>query len=194
MHSRRVKTVATLALLACGVCESRAESNVDFDLRWHDLADGVKNLIQLGGMQNSFGAPGTLMGNDLVVEAGIAHTPMVAIRGAFPVPPVAVTYVIRLQGARATVFDQIQAPPAASAVSWSTTSVPTPGISFVSCIGDIDRDGDVDLVDLAELLGAYGRCDGDPQYDPEVDLYSSGCVDLADLAELLKYYGVQCLE
>ena len=53
--------------------------------------------------------------------------------------------------------------------------------------GDVDHDGDVDLADLAQLLGNYGvtsgACfeDGDQDYD--------GDVDLADLAELLGSYG-----
>jgi hypothetical protein len=157
-------------------------------------AEGAKNLIQIGGMQNSFGTPGMLMGTDPVVETDVAHTPVVAIGGAFPVPRIAGTYVIRLQSARATVFEQVQAPPDPSVVRWSTTNLSTPGISFVSCIGDIDRDGDVDLADLATLLGAYGQCEGHPLYNPEADLDSTGCVGLADLAELLGYYGVQCLE
>ena len=53
--------------------------------------------------------------------------------------------------------------------------------------GDLDHDGDVDLADLAQLLGGYGitsgACfeDGDQDYD--------GDVDLSDLAELLGSYG-----
>jgi hypothetical protein len=53
--------------------------------------------------------------------------------------------------------------------------------------GDVDHDGDVDLADLAQLLGSYGMTsgacfeDGDQDYD--------GDVDLADLAELLGAYG-----
>jgi len=56
-------------------------------------------------------------------------------------------------------------------------------------LGDLDGDGDVDLSDLATLLGAYGTCEGDPTYDPDADLDGSGCIDLADLAALLGNYG-----
>lgn len=54
--------------------------------------------------------------------------------------------------------------------------------------GDFDADGDVDLSDLAALLGAYGQCVGDPGYQPALDLDDSGCIGLADLAEVLGNY------
>jgi hypothetical protein len=56
-------------------------------------------------------------------------------------------------------------------------------------IGDLDGDGDVDLNDLAILLGAYGTCVGDTGYLETADIDNSGCVDLSDLAELLAHYG-----
>jgi hypothetical protein len=56
--------------------------------------------------------------------------------------------------------------------------------------GDVDFDGDVDLSDLAALLGAYGSSFGtSPNYDSQSDFDLDGDVDLADLAELLGSYG-----
>jgi hypothetical protein len=49
-------------------------------------------------------------------------------------------------------------------------------------LGDLDGDGDVDLSDLATLLGAYGVSD-------EGDIDGDGDTDLADLAALLANYG-----
>lgn len=69
--------------------------------------------------------------------------------------------------------------PAAIAVAVTSQGIP----------GDTDGDGDVDLSDLAELLGSYGACLGSPSYNPATDIDGSGCVNLSDLAELLSHYG-----
>ena len=57
--------------------------------------------------------------------------------------------------------------------------------SFI--LGDLDYDGDVDLADLAQLLGNYGTTSG-ATYEMG-DLDGDGDVDLADLAALLGNYG-----
>jgi len=56
--------------------------------------------------------------------------------------------------------------------------------------GDLDGDCDVDLADLAQLLGSYGETAGMTYYDGDLD--GDGGVDLADLAELLGVYGTTC--
>ena len=53
--------------------------------------------------------------------------------------------------------------------------------------GDVDRDGDVDLADLAQLLANYNTPSG-ATYEMG-DLDGDGDVDLADLAALLSVYG-----
>jgi len=58
------------------------------------------------------------------------------------------------------------------------------------CPGDLDGDNDVDLSDLAQLLGNYGTTSG-AAYE-QGDLDGDGDVDLADLAALLGVYGVPC--
>lgn len=58
------------------------------------------------------------------------------------------------------------------------------------CFGDLDGDYDVDLSDLAQLLGHYGMSSG-AQYE-DGDLDGDGDVDLSDLAAMLGVYGQPC--
>ena len=78
---------------------------------------------------------------------------------------------------------------------WDDTLLPSgdgkPGgdavIAFFKWLGDLDADGDVDLGDLAQLLGHYGTTSGAAYADGDLDF--DGDVDLQDLAELLGRYG-----
>ncbi len=45
------------------------------------------------------------------------------------------------------------------------------------------------FADLAALTGAYGSCEGDPEYTPYADLDGDGCIGMSDLAILLGMYG-----
>lgn len=56
--------------------------------------------------------------------------------------------------------------------------------------GDVDRDGDVDITDLALLLSAFGTCDGDADFNAAADFDASRCVNLGDLAVLLSNFGL----
>jgi hypothetical protein len=58
------------------------------------------------------------------------------------------------------------------------------------CPGDLDNDLDVDLSDLAQLLGNYGTASGAVYEDGDLD--GDGDVDLSDLAALLGQYGTTC--
>jgi len=55
--------------------------------------------------------------------------------------------------------------------------------------GDIDGDGDVDQADLGILLAAFGKCAGDPGFDPAADLDGDGCVGQGDLGLVLAHFG-----
>ncbi|MFQ5807169.1 MAG: hypothetical protein ACE5I3_12040, partial [Phycisphaerae bacterium] len=59
-----------------------------------------------------------------------------------------------------------------------------------TCFGDLDGDDDIDLTDLAQLLGNYGTTSGAVYTDGDLD--REGDVDLADLAALLSVYGTSC--
>lgn len=64
----------------------------------------------------------------------------------------------------------------------------SPGLCEYHCSGDVDGDGDTDLSDLAALLGSYGDCVGDPNFNAGADFDNDGCVTLSDLAHLLGDY------
>lgn len=60
----------------------------------------------------------------------------------------------------------------------------------LTCPADLDRDGDIDLANLAQLLATYGMNGGATCH--EGDLNGDGSVGLADLAALLGAYGATC--
>ena len=69
------------------------------------------------------------------------------------------------------------------------------GIAIVSdtgpsCPGDLDGDNDVDIANLAQLLGHYGLTEGATYEDGDLD--GDADVDISDLAGLLGLYGTIC--
>ena len=55
--------------------------------------------------------------------------------------------------------------------------------------GDIDADGDVDILDAAQLAFSFGSTTGSPRWNPEADLDNNGVVDILDAALLAFYFG-----
>lgn len=55
--------------------------------------------------------------------------------------------------------------------------------------GDVDKDGDVDLVDLSLLLATFGLCEGEPGFNADAQFDAGSCVDLSDLSILLSQFG-----
>jgi len=73
----------------------------------------------------------------------------------------------------------------------SLETAPEPyGNWYTCCCGDIDRDRDIDLTDLAQLLANYGTTSEASYSDGDLD--GDDDVDLEDLAELLSVYGTDC--
>jgi hypothetical protein len=57
------------------------------------------------------------------------------------------------------------------------------------CVGDITGDDMTYHEDLGILLALWGKCEGDPNYDPAVDINRDGCVNQPDLGILLGDWG-----
>ncbi len=68
-------------------------------------------------------------------------------------------------------------------------SEPVPGLT---CPGDLNANGGVDLGDLTIFLNAYGACATQSSYVPQADLNSDSCITLQDLGELLTLFGDSC--
>jgi len=68
-----------------------------------------------------------------------------------------------------------------------TTIAPPP------CPGDINGDGQRNTADLTQLLGAFGTCRGDPNYNDNANLDAGdACINTSDLVALLGVFGVPC--
>ncbi|MHC5023695.1 MAG: hypothetical protein ACYTGG_07265 [Planctomycetota bacterium] len=69
------------------------------------------------------------------------------------------------------------------------TGLPIVGLAFgpSSCVGDFDGSGAVDIVDLLDLLGAWGT--NDPTFDIAPAGAGDGIVDIQDLLALLAAWG-----
>ncbi|MBI5863165.1 MAG: hypothetical protein HZB38_01365, partial [Planctomycetes bacterium] len=126
---------------------------------------GQKNLLQVGGAQNTFGQArpaGSGVGENANVVAGVGQSGTTTLAtGSFTAPSTAGTYTFSLANATANVLTQVNAPPNYSPVAAAAMNVAAPSISFTvsasqPCVGDINNDHQVDLSDLTLLLSQFG--------------------------------------
>lgn len=57
--------------------------------------------------------------------------------------------------------------------------------------GDMDHDGDVELVDAVLWTQSYGSTPGSPSWNPEADLNGNGTVDMEDATLLARWIGIR---
>ena len=62
----------------------------------------------------------------------------------------------------------------------------------VSCPGDFNRNGAVDLSDFLAFAGAFGTRSGDANFDARMDLDGSGAIDLSDFLAFVGVFGKPC--
>jgi hypothetical protein len=142
---------------------------------------GAKDLVQIGGAQNTFGAPGGGIGLDVDVDAGIGQSPggQEIAADSFPAPMTPGVYIFSTQTATANTLEAVNPPPQWSPVSPATVVMGNPSISFTVCQpGDISGDFAVTMEDLplfVDLLlgvgagGDYAECAADLTGDDTIN-------------------------
>lgn len=63
------------------------------------------------------------------------------------------------------------------------------GYFFNSSPYDLNKDGDVDIVDVVIVASAFGKEEGDPGWDPRADVNGDGLVDIFDLVLIGTHFG-----
>ncbi len=63
------------------------------------------------------------------------------------------------------------------------------GVGIAELPGDVNRDGQVDALDLAAVAAALSTKQGDPNYTPGADLNGDGIVDIFDLVQVGRNFG-----
>lgn len=156
---------------------------------------GGRNLIQIGGAQNTFGQAfpsGSGVGENANVLTGIGQSGSQSLAsGSFAAPTACGVYTFSLANPLANTLVVRNNPPAASPVAHATTSLASGSFSItVAPIGDVDLDFDVDIEDLAQLLANFGTAGGATL--SQGDLTGDGDVELDDLSLMLSTFGTTC--
>jgi hypothetical protein len=116
---------------------------------------GEKNLMQVGGCQNTFGMPGIECGLETSVTPDIGQSdPVIVASGSFPAPQAAGDYTFRLISPVATVLNDVYpepTPPAHWPVSAATVNWANANFSFTVlsvCVGDLNCNGSIGFDDI----------------------------------------------
>ncbi|MBK8915238.1 MAG: hypothetical protein IPM64_11690 [Phycisphaerales bacterium] len=138
---------------------------------------GARNLVEIGGAQNTFGQalnPGAGIAESATLDAGIGQSGAASLAaGSFVAPATPGSYTFRLQNAIANTLDSIATLPNHSPVSSATIAFAPQTISFTVgaavLYGDMNCDGvvnnfDIDafvlaLIDPPGYAAAFPGCD-----------------------------------
>jgi hypothetical protein len=115
-------------------------------------ATGHKDLIQIGGAQNTFGVAANCIGLDYTVRGGVGQSaPQILATGSFLAPATPGSYAFHLQNPIANTLDDIGTPPNFSPISGATVTLGNVQISFTVqaiCIGDMNCDRAITFGDI----------------------------------------------
>ncbi len=161
---------------------------------------GARNLIQIGGGQNTFGVarpPGSGIAENANVVSGVGQSgDVVLASGSFLAPAVDGAYSYSLANVVANTLVAVAAPPAPSLVERATSVVSPASFSFsvstsVVTPGDTNCDGTVDFFDIDPFLLALFDPAGYATAFPTCDIASADAngdttVDFFDIDAFLQ--------
>jgi hypothetical protein len=167
----------------------------------------TKNLIQIGGGQNTFGtalAPGTGIGESATVVLHVGQgTPQTVATGSFAAPATEGTYTFRLANGLANVLDLNSPPGFSKAVAATVNGVSTAVLTFTVhlgpsiCHGDMNCDRRVTFADIDPFVAALS---GESAWNVShpgcpwlnADCNNSGTVNFADIDPFVAVIGTTC--
>lgn len=173
---------------------------------------GQKNLVQIGGAQNTFGtamAPGSGIGENAIVSPGIGQggTPQIVLSGSFAAPTTTGSYTFSLQNGVANVLTTIGAPPQFSQCSSATVDLAGASFTFTvgpsACVGDLNCDGTINFGDInpfvtylsnfAAWQGEYPGCnEGNGDINCDGTYGTSSFEDINPFVSLMTQCGSGC--
>ncbi len=158
---------------------------------------GQKNLVQIGGGQNTFGQAGTTIGTSTTVAQGVGQSaPQIIASGTFNAPATTGVYRFYLDSGLANTLNTVTPPPVPPAfwpVSAATVAgVPTAVLTFTVqtgpaiCRGDTNCDGSINYADINPFVKALGSVSAWQAQFPNCpwqncDLDNSGSINYGDI-------------
>lgn len=134
-----------------------------------------KNLVQIGGAQNTFGFPGPGgIGQDFQVDRSVGQgaAPQVVAAGSFQAPATRGTYVLELANGFANVLALAPPPPTFTPVVRASVNVSSANFAFtvVGSRGDANCDGAVNAFDIDAFVLAVSNPAQYPAQHPQCDI------------------------
>jgi hypothetical protein len=176
----------------------------DFGYRGDQRGTGHKDLVQIGGGQNTFGtamAPGSGIAESATVVAGVAQSAaQIVATGSFAAPSTQGVYTVRLANGLVNVLNPASPPPLPPAfwpVSKATVGA-LPAITFSVgspvCRGDCNCDGSINFADINAFVAALQNPGAACSF-ANCDVDGSGAINFADInafVERLQNHGGPC--
>jgi hypothetical protein len=157
---------------------------------------GARNLLQIGGAQNTLGVAGNTMGLDVDVDANVGGGDwQVVASGSFDLPTGIGSYLFRIddQTMMANVLDVVHSPPQHSEVSEIPLVITRGSIGFeVVYGGDMNGDCVVNVTDMTLFAAALNSTPGAPNWNPLADLDCGGVVNITDFTIFTSRFGTSC--